>query len=1160
MAERKISELESTTDLQDLYTIGTDKNNNSKKVKLQFLQEAADYANAQGDYAKGVADNSAGNIGISDYPVFSESGSYAVGNVVNYNGKLYRFSAPHQSGAWNGNDVVPTSINAESQRKLTELSEEIAPITGSKLVRNFHYTEMLTGAVGWGGVIEPFGIRTEPIAIKGGSSVKCIGFSGTPSYIYVSEWKDGTLVQNLYWSDTIVGEQPIFVLDIKNDAELVFSTGSENITIEIKSSGLTEDVKKLNNEIKDAQQDIENNVIKINNLEENVNESLAKIEADIEEISKELEPLKGEVQTLNFHYTEMLQGAVSYGKIQAYGLRTEPIAVKKGDTIIASGFNGTSAYDFASEWKDGVYEKALYRTDTSGGNQEFTLAIDEDKEVVFSTSSENITIEIQGSNVISSLQQDIEKKPNIQDLNFFGFAVDTTASVYEYDRKINLPNFALKAGSSFVLQTGEVLFFGYADSERVATINVNGTGAKRIFLDGTLIQPKYSWEKGDMLFLYYDGEDYQATGLFGQSKSNALWNNSIGTSAIDLYDTAEEVESPIPSYYACKVSVTKGTILYINTSSSAGIALISQIEEDGTIKELEYGSQAYTGYRVGEFGYIYEVANDMDLRITYGKQNKPKIFAFTSYLTSFIESAKTSIAKLLIDIATKASISEVNKKASAADLAAETAARQAAIQELQRQINEFDFSGDIEQVVKDYIAEHPESVTSIQDNTITEAKFTDDVRKKKASYYPNVAAMVADTTLEIGMTAITKGYYAENDGGAGQYTIVARQTENGGSYISLNNGLTASLNFDGQTYILSQWGVRGDGVIRNARETFPFLMTSDIKEVNPYFDDSVSDASYMIQYLINQSEYRNAEVIIDGKEYPITHTIFLKSMVTLTGIEVAATRSSWVERETYYCRSSLVMKVGGLPMFAGDKYFDAIGNGYSNIQQVCLKNFNARGTFGNDDVAAEVGSFLDSRNMSLSRCRFENVNVARFATAFNVIEQCYWSIFSNLGIYQMKDNGIYFGYNENVETSGQKNANSIMDCVIFGCGMDYDKTSKQYINKYGATSDSANRLPIDKPTPQRGNCIVVSYSGNYISNCDVSDAAVGVYRAEYSEGTTIVGLYSEGIAMAQIYNDYTEGNPNSAELGGYLRTDQWTDSKGNIHQNKRVANPNDFVE
>lgn len=129
MAERKISELESTTDLQGLYTIGTDKNNNSKKVKLQFVKEAADYANAQGDYAKEVADNTAGNTGVNDYPAFSASGIYVAGDVVNYNGKLYRFTAPHQSGTWNGNDVVPTSINAESQRKLTELSEEIRIFT-----------------------------------------------------------------------------------------------------------------------------------------------------------------------------------------------------------------------------------------------------------------------------------------------------------------------------------------------------------------------------------------------------------------------------------------------------------------------------------------------------------------------------------------------------------------------------------------------------------------------------------------------------------------------------------------------------------------------------------------------------------------------------------------------------------------------------------------------------------------------------------------------------------------------------------------------------------------------------------------------------------------------------------------------------------------------
>lgn len=56
MADIKISELQPTTDLEGLYTIGSDKNNLSKKVSLQFLREAADYAIEQGDYAKREGD------------------------------------------------------------------------------------------------------------------------------------------------------------------------------------------------------------------------------------------------------------------------------------------------------------------------------------------------------------------------------------------------------------------------------------------------------------------------------------------------------------------------------------------------------------------------------------------------------------------------------------------------------------------------------------------------------------------------------------------------------------------------------------------------------------------------------------------------------------------------------------------------------------------------------------------------------------------------------------------------------------------------------------------------------------------------------------------------------------------------------------------------
>ena len=128
MADIKISELEPTTDLEGLYTIGSDKNNLSKKVSLQFLKDAANYANEQGDYAKEVGDTVNGNVGVNDYPAFSASASYSAGDIVRYNGTLYQFTANHAASAWNGNDVKATSINAITSGKLTELESEILGI------------------------------------------------------------------------------------------------------------------------------------------------------------------------------------------------------------------------------------------------------------------------------------------------------------------------------------------------------------------------------------------------------------------------------------------------------------------------------------------------------------------------------------------------------------------------------------------------------------------------------------------------------------------------------------------------------------------------------------------------------------------------------------------------------------------------------------------------------------------------------------------------------------------------------------------------------------------------------------------------------------------------------------------------------------------------
>lgn len=51
------------------------------------------------------------NTGVDEYPVFSESEAYSAGDIVNYQGKLYRFTTDHAAGAWTGSDVEKTSLN-----------------------------------------------------------------------------------------------------------------------------------------------------------------------------------------------------------------------------------------------------------------------------------------------------------------------------------------------------------------------------------------------------------------------------------------------------------------------------------------------------------------------------------------------------------------------------------------------------------------------------------------------------------------------------------------------------------------------------------------------------------------------------------------------------------------------------------------------------------------------------------------------------------------------------------------------------------------------------------------------------------------------------------------------------------------------------------------
>ena len=49
-------------------------------------------------------------VGLDTYPVFSDTKPYVKGEIVNYGGLLYEFTADHEAGAWIGTDVKETSL------------------------------------------------------------------------------------------------------------------------------------------------------------------------------------------------------------------------------------------------------------------------------------------------------------------------------------------------------------------------------------------------------------------------------------------------------------------------------------------------------------------------------------------------------------------------------------------------------------------------------------------------------------------------------------------------------------------------------------------------------------------------------------------------------------------------------------------------------------------------------------------------------------------------------------------------------------------------------------------------------------------------------------------------------------------------------------------
>ena len=90
-----------------------------------------------------LIDNTDALLGAEDVPDFSTSVSYVVGDMVMYDGKLYKFIEAHPAGAWIGTDAVETNLFNEIEEMvksdyeqviITLKTEEGAPLPNVEVV------------------------------------------------------------------------------------------------------------------------------------------------------------------------------------------------------------------------------------------------------------------------------------------------------------------------------------------------------------------------------------------------------------------------------------------------------------------------------------------------------------------------------------------------------------------------------------------------------------------------------------------------------------------------------------------------------------------------------------------------------------------------------------------------------------------------------------------------------------------------------------------------------------------------------------------------------------------------------------------------------------------------------------------------------------------
>ena len=205
-------------------------------------------------------DNLNANTGVDDYEAFSESKAYTSGDVVNYNGKLYKFTSDHAVGAWMGTDVE--KWNLKTYIKDLELDSQINDFS---LNGQFLYTSN-----------KDYDIPVRPLCAL---SIKIRNKSNEKGYYNIVQRNS---------QDTIIVEKGTVLLDelgsdiynvTTNESAIsigIININSINIQLDISSK------KQLSSEVEGLSSEVED------------------LSSEVEDLSSEVEDLSSEVEDLSF--------------------------------------------------------------------------------------------------------------------------------------------------------------------------------------------------------------------------------------------------------------------------------------------------------------------------------------------------------------------------------------------------------------------------------------------------------------------------------------------------------------------------------------------------------------------------------------------------------------------------------------------------------------------------------------------------------------------------------------------------------------------------------------------------------------------------------------------------------------------------------------------